>query len=187
MDLLLCTIVDGVGVVEPAVVGVPLLAVHDGVRSVVGLRQLVPVLHFDQIEVAAVFHARVFLLAGAERPALDTLPEGQGRVNSEAQFLTEFRLKWSNIGMMASHLCYLLVFSTHSWTGRADLTGGTLEFGVGALADAAVTRASAIADLLVAGHTCGVVQWAIAGASSPHWLTDTNSAFTVSMPWNEKN
>lgn len=93
MDLLLCAIVDGVGVVEPAVVGVPLLAVHHRVRSVVGLRQLVPVLHFDQIEVAAVFHARVFLLAGAERPALDTLPEGQGRVNSEVHSDSQFRLK----------------------------------------------------------------------------------------------
>lgn len=60
--------------------------------------------------------------------------------------------------MRASHPHCLLVFSTDSWTGRADLTGGTLEFGVSALADAAVTRAPAIADLLVAGHTCGVVQ-----------------------------
>lgn len=166
MDLLLCAVVDGVGVVEPAVVGVPLLAVHHRVRSVVGLRQLVPVLHFDQIEVAAVFHAGFFLLAGAERSALDTLPEGQGgRVSSGArsdpQFWTEFRSKRSeisNIGMTAPHPRYSLVLSTHSWTGGADLTGGTLEFGVGALADAAVTRASAIADLLVAGHARGVVQ-----------------------------
>lgn len=83
MDLLHCVVVDGVGVVEPAVVGVPLLAVHHGICSVVGLWQLVPVLHFDQSEVTAVFLARVLLLAGAERPALDTLSEGRGHVNSE--------------------------------------------------------------------------------------------------------
>lgn len=76
----------------------------------------------------------------------------------------------------------LLVFCTHSWTGRADLTGGTLEFGIGALAGAAVTLASAVADLLIAGHTCGVVQRAITGTSSPHWFTDTDSAFALSMP-----
>lgn len=83
MDLLLRVVVDGVGVVEPAVVGVPLLAVHHGVRGVVGLRQLVSVLDFDQIEVAAVFLARVFLLAGAERSTLDALSAGQEHVSSE--------------------------------------------------------------------------------------------------------
>lgn len=83
MDLLHCVVVDGVGVVEPTVIGVPLLAVHHGVRSIVGLRQLVPVLHFDQSEVTAVFLARVLLLAGAKCPALDTLSEGWGHVNSE--------------------------------------------------------------------------------------------------------
>lgn len=82
MDFLHCVVVDGVGVVEPAVVGVPLFAVHHGVRSIVGLRQLVPVLHFDQSEVTAVFLASVLLLAGAERPALDTLSKGRGHVNS---------------------------------------------------------------------------------------------------------
>lgn len=84
--------------------------------------------------------------------------------------------------MRALHPHCLLVFSTHSWTGGADLTGGTLEFGVGALADATVTRAPAIANLLIAGHTCGVIQGAITGASSPHQITDTNSAFTASVP-----
>lgn len=74
------------------------------------------------------------------------------------------------------------MLSAHSWTGGADLTGGTLEFGVGALAGAAVTVASAVADLLIGGQTCGVVQRAIAGTSSPHWLTDTNSALTFSVP-----
>lgn len=83
MDLLHCVVIDGVGVVEPAVVGVPLLAVHHGVRSVIGLWQLVPVLHFYQSEITAVFLASVLLLAGAECPALDTLSERWGHVNSE--------------------------------------------------------------------------------------------------------
>lgn len=82
MDLLLCVVVDSIGVVEPAVVGVPLLAVHDGVGSVVGLRQLISVLHFDQIEVAAVFLTRVLLLARAKRSTLDTLSGGQEHISS---------------------------------------------------------------------------------------------------------
>ncbi len=73
MDLLLCVVVDSVGVVKPAVIGVPLLAVHHGVRGIVGLGQLVPVLHFNQVEVAAVFLTCVLLLTGAKRPALDAL------------------------------------------------------------------------------------------------------------------
>lgn len=73
MDLLLRVVVDSVGVVEPAVVGVPLLAVHHRVRGVVGLGQLVPVLHFNQVEVAAVSLTCVLLLTSAKRPALDAL------------------------------------------------------------------------------------------------------------------
>lgn len=76
MDLRLGVVVDGVGVVEPAVVGVPLLAVHDRVGGVGGLRQFV--LHHDQVEVAALLLARVLLLAGAERPAQDAVPGGTG-------------------------------------------------------------------------------------------------------------
>lgn len=74
------------------------------------------------------------------------------------------------------------MFSAHSWTGRADLTGGTLEFGVGALAAAAVASASAVADLLVAGHAGAVVQRAIAGASGPHGIADANSALAAPVP-----
>lgn len=47
MDLLFCVVVDSVGVVEPAVVGVPLLAVHHRVEVTIGLGQLVPVFHFN--------------------------------------------------------------------------------------------------------------------------------------------
>lgn len=78
MDLFLCVVVDSVGVVEPAVVGVPLLAVHHWVSGVVGLGQLVPVLHFNQVEVAAVSLTRVLLLTSAKRPALDALSGGNG-------------------------------------------------------------------------------------------------------------
>ena len=74
MHLLLSVVVDGVGVVEPAVVGVSLLAVHHGVGGVVGLGQLVPVLHLDQVEVAAVSLTCFLLLTRAKRPALDALP-----------------------------------------------------------------------------------------------------------------
>lgn len=72
MHLRLGVVVDGVGVVEPAVVGVPLLAVHDRVGGVVGLRQFV--LHHYQVEVAALLLTRVLLLASAERPAQDAVP-----------------------------------------------------------------------------------------------------------------
>lgn len=74
------------------------------------------------------------------------------------------------------------MFSTDSWTGWAGLTGGTLEFGVSALAGAAFTRSPAVTDLLVAGHARAVVQRAITGASGPHGVTDTHSALTASMP-----
>lgn len=75
----------------------------------------------------------------------------------------------------------LLVFSTHSWTGRAGLTGGTLEFGVSALTSATLTLPSAITDLLVAGQTCVGVQRTVAGTPGPHGVTDTHPALTASM------
>lgn len=73
MHLLLCVIVDGVGVVEPAVVGVALLTVHQGEGLAGWLGQLVSVLHLDQVEVAAVSLTGVFLLSSAKRSALNTL------------------------------------------------------------------------------------------------------------------
>lgn len=83
MDLLLCVVVDSIGVVEPAVISVPLLAVHHRVRSIVGLWQLVSVLYFDQIKVAAVFLTRLFLFTGAKRSTLDTLSDGQEHISNE--------------------------------------------------------------------------------------------------------
>lgn len=76
MDLLLCVVIDSVGVVEPAVVGIPLFAVHHRVRGVIGLGQLVAVLHFNQVEVAAFSLTSVFLLTGAKCPALDAFSGG---------------------------------------------------------------------------------------------------------------
>lgn len=73
MDLLLCLVVDSVGVVEPAVVGIPLLTVHQG-ESLSWLRQLAPVLHLDQVEVATVSLTRVLLLPRPKGPALNTFP-----------------------------------------------------------------------------------------------------------------
>ena len=50
-----------------------------------------------------------------------------------------------------------LVLRADSRAGGTDLTGGALELGVGALADATVTGPPAIADLSIAGHTGGLV------------------------------
>lgn len=50
-----------------------------------------------------------------------------------------------------------LVFGADSWTGRTCLTGGTLEFGVGALASAAFALSSAVTDLLVARQARAIV------------------------------
>lgn len=46
MDLFHC-VVDSIGVVEPAIIGVPLLAVHHRVGGVMGLGQLVSVFYFN--------------------------------------------------------------------------------------------------------------------------------------------
>lgn len=73
MDLLLSVVVNGVGVVEPAVIGVSLLAVHKR-EGLDGLRELVSVLHLDEVKVTTVSLAGVFLLSCAERPTLHTLP-----------------------------------------------------------------------------------------------------------------
>ena len=73
MDDLGAVVLDGVGVVEPAVIGVPLLAVGDeglGPR----LRQVIAALHHLQLEIHALQLARLLLLACFEGTALHTLP-----------------------------------------------------------------------------------------------------------------
>lgn len=77
MHYLLGGVADGVGVVEPAVVRVAFLAVHEG-EGLHGLGQLVTVLHLLQCEVAAVPLARALLLARPKGPALHAIPGGGG-------------------------------------------------------------------------------------------------------------
>lgn len=74
-----------------------------------------------------------------------------------------------------------LVLGTHPQAGGAHLARGTLEFGVGALAGAALAGAPAVADLLVAGQTRAVVQGAVAGAARPHGVTLAHSAVAGSV------
>lgn len=66
-------VLDGEGVVDPAVVLIPDLAVGQREALVGGLGQLVPIRHLDQIEVAAVGAG---FLAG-ERPAEHAVPAGE--------------------------------------------------------------------------------------------------------------
>lgn len=74
-----------------------------------------------------------------------------------------------------------LVFSTDSGAGGADLTGGTLELGVSALADATLAGAPAITYLLVGCQAGGGVQGTVAGAARVVGITDTHPALTTSM------
>lgn len=79
VDLLGGVVSDGVGIVEPAVVGVPLFAVSQWETLVCGLGQVVTVLHFDQLEVAALPLTCVLLLSGLESSALHTVSVGEER------------------------------------------------------------------------------------------------------------
>lgn len=74
------------------------------------------------------------------------------------------------------------MFSADSWTCRTNLTGGTLEFEVSALAGATFARPSAVTDLLVARHARAVVQRTITGTSGPQGVTGTHSAVTEAVP-----
>lgn len=70
---LLGVIPDGVGVVEPAVVGVSLFAVGQWETLVCGLGQLFAILHLDQLEGAAVPLACILLLTSLKCSALHTI------------------------------------------------------------------------------------------------------------------
>ena len=69
------------------------------------------------------------------------------------------------------------MFDAHSRAGRAGLTGESLELGVCALAGATLTGPPPVADLLVAGHACAVVQRAVTGAALPVGFADALSAY----------
>ena len=107
-DLLGGVVPDGVGVVEPAAVGVALLAVAQREALVGGPGKLVAVLHLDQVEVAAVSLACGLLLTGLKRPALHTVPVERAMCKCVFLFLTEvtryhsadpvLRLKLSSCG-----------------------------------------------------------------------------------------
>lgn len=83
------------------------------------------------------------------------------------------------------HLLDSLVFLTDSGTGGTDLTGWTLEFNVGAFADATFTVTSAVAELPVLGHARGFIHGAIAGTAGVVGITDALPAFTASVSWQE--
>lgn len=78
---------------------------------------------------------------------------------------------------------YSLVLSAHAGAGGTDLTGRTLEFGVGAFAGPAFTSASPVTDLPVLGETGGGVQGAVAGTARVVGVTDALPAFTAPMTW----
>lgn len=62
---------------------------------------------------------------------------GQGTYSKYIPY--QDRLHKSEPNLKIGVCIHLLVFNTDSWAGRASLTGGTLEFGVSALARAAFT------------------------------------------------
>lgn len=70
---------DGVGVVEPAVVGVSLLAVHER-KGLNRLRQFIRMFHLNQSEVAAVSLASLLLFSCTKGSALHTRPVKQHAV-----------------------------------------------------------------------------------------------------------
>ncbi len=75
VDLLGGVIPDGIGVVEPAVVGVSLFAVSQWEALVCGLRKLLTILHRDQLEVIAILLTSILLLTSLECSALHTVSE----------------------------------------------------------------------------------------------------------------
>ena len=82
--------------------------------------------------------------------------------------------------MLASHS---LVLSADARAGGTDLAGWTLEFGVGAFAEAALTGTAAVTDLPVLGEAGGRLQGAVAGAACVIGITDALPALTAPMSW----
>lgn len=75
------------------------------------------------------------------------------------------------------------MFNADTWAGGTDLTGWTLEFGVGAFADSTFTSTTAVTDLPVLGEAGGSLQGAIAGTACVVGITDALPAFTAPMSW----
>lgn len=78
---------------------------------------------------------------------------------------------------------YSLVLSADTGASGTDLTGWTLEFGIGAFAASAFTSTAAVTDLPVLGEAGGGFQGAVAGAACVVGITDALPAFTASMSW----
>lgn len=132
---------DGEGVVDPAVVLISNLAVGQGETLVCKLGQFIAICHLHQIKVAAV-HTRFLTGERSTQHTISKKTTGRGFRGRLTHENRQNRL----------HLLDSLVFLTDSGTGGTDLTGWTLEFNVGALADATFTVTSAVAELPVLGH-----------------------------------
>ena len=75
------------------------------------------------------------------------------------------------------------MFGAYARAGGADLAGGALELGVGALALAALTGAAAVADLPVLGQAGGGVQGAVTRAARVVGLAHAHPALTLTVAW----
>lgn len=76
-----------------------------------------------------------------------------------------------------------LLLGADAGAGGTDLTGWTLEFGVGAFADSTFTSTATITDLPVLGEAGGGLQGAVAGTACVVGVTDALPAFTAPMSW----
>lgn len=74
---------------------------------------------------------------------------------------------------------------TDSGAGGADLAGRTLEFDIGAFADAAFTVTSAVTALAVLGHAGGLIHGAVAGAAGVVGVAHALPAFAAPVSWRE--
>lgn len=75
------------------------------------------------------------------------------------------------------------MLSADARAGGADLTGWTLEFGVGTFADSTFTSTAAITDLPVLGEAGGSLQGAVTCTACVVGVTDALPAFTAPVSW----
>lgn len=87
---LLGLVPDGVGVVEPAVIFITLLAVSQREALVCGLWQPIAVLHLEHFEVVAVPLTRILLLTSPKCSALHTISVKKNRWSMESFFVLHY-------------------------------------------------------------------------------------------------
>lgn len=87
---LLGLVPDGVGVVEPAVIFITLLAVSQREALVCGLWQPIAVLHLEHFEVVAVPLTRILLLTSPKCSALHTISVEKNRWSMESFFVLHY-------------------------------------------------------------------------------------------------